>query len=70
MPKRLKPTGIADHSEFFIPTASYDLIDHLVKHYPQRCVLENETLESAHRYAGKVELVEELKSWKEQESES
>ncbi len=67
---RLKPPSIADDPANYIPPRSYDLIDDLVTLFPQRCILENESPEAAHRYAGKAELVEELRSWKERELET
>lgn len=43
-----------------LPTDSYALIKHLEAQFPARCIQPDETLEEAHRYAGKRELVEEL----------
>jgi len=51
----------SDTKEFEeIPVRSYDLIDLLDKIYPHRCILPNESLESAHRYAGLRMLIDEL----------
>lgn len=44
-----------------IPAYSTDLIKELDKLYPPRCVRPGETLEEAHRYAGKRDVVEHLK---------
>lgn len=65
--KLLKKSAIADK---YIPQNSYDLIDYLVELYPARCILENETSEQAHRYAGMVQLVSDLVEWKKSETES
>ncbi len=60
----LNPPSIADE---YIPDRSYDLIDLLVESYPPRCILPNQTLESANRYAGMVDLVKDLQEWKRNE---
>tara|TARA_R100001594_G_scaffold119742_1_gene155226 strand:+ start:855 stop:1070 length:216 start_codon:yes stop_codon:yes gene_type:complete len=65
--KLLKKDTIADK---YIPESSYDLIDYLSELYPQRCILENETPEQAHRYAGACQLVSDLVQWKQNETES
>lgn len=39
-----------------------DLIERLSKIFPPRCIHRGESPEEAHRYAGKVELVEALVS--------
>ena len=49
-----------------LPVHSVDLIDDLSKSYPAQCIGLGETLEAAHRYAGKRELIEELLAWKEE----
>lgn len=59
-----KMPGIADE---FIPETAYELIDRLVEVYPARCILPDQTLEEAHRYAGIVDLVSELSEWKRNE---
>ena len=58
MPK--KPS-IADE---FIPELSYDLIDLFVTTYPPLCIKPDQSVEDAHRYAGIVDLVQDLQSWK------
>ena len=62
-----KTTSIADE---FLPKDSYDLIDRLVEQYPPRCILPNETIEDAHRYAGAVQLVNDLLEMKRNELEN
>lgn len=59
-----KPPSIADE---YIPDRSYDLIDLLVKTFPARCILPHQTVEEAHRYAGMVDLVQDLEEWKRNE---
>ena len=60
----LESPGIADE---FIPETAYELIDRLVEVYPERCILPDQTIEEAHRYAGIVDLVTELAAWKQNE---
>lgn len=48
-----------------LPTYSTDLIDELARLYPERCIRRGESLEEAHRYAGKRELVLELLALKQ-----
>jgi hypothetical protein len=55
---RKMPDHKVDHTD--LPLGSYDLIKLLDKIYPHRCILPNETLESAHRYAGTRALIDEL----------
>ena len=43
-----------------IPTFSTDLIKELDEKFPPRCIGSKESLEDAHRYAGKRELIETL----------
>jgi hypothetical protein len=43
-----------------LPIESQDLVAHLDRLIPPRCISPNETPEQAHRYAGKRELVEYL----------
>lgn len=40
--------------------SALDLINVLDKLYPERCVSPMDTLESAHRYAGRREMINEL----------
>ena len=47
-------------AEEYIPDRSYDLIDRLAEIYLPRCILPNESVEEAHRYAGAVDLVNQL----------
>ena len=52
-----------------IPYASKDLIAELEEMFPPRCVDPGDTLASASRYAGSVELVQTLRArlkWTEQ----
>lgn len=51
-------------AEEYIPDRSYDLIDRLAEIYLPRCILPNESVEEAHRYAGAVDLVNQLYEWK------
>lgn len=48
-----------------MPTSGYplysdDLIEWLDKQYPPRCIQKGESLEDAHRYAGRRDLIDEL----------
>lgn len=43
-----------------LPAFSVDLVEELARLFPARCIRPGETPEEAHRYAGKVELVEFL----------
>jgi hypothetical protein len=40
--------------------SAYDLIAHLNLVYPHQCITSLQTLEDAHRYAGKRELIDTL----------
>ena len=44
-----------------LPITHSGVIEELEALYPARCIGPNETPESAHRYAGKVELIAELR---------
>lgn len=46
-----------------LPRDTVTLIGWLDQAYPRRCIARGETLESAHRYAGQRELVDQLVSW-------
>ena len=50
-----------------LPTASYDLIEFLVEMYPHRCIRPGESVDEAHHYSGKVQLVSELADWMRRE---
>ena len=54
-------------AEEYIPERSYDLIQRLAEIYSPRCILPNETPEEAHRFAGAVDLVNQLLDWKAHE---
>lgn len=41
---------------------SVDLISELDRAYPPRCIAPSESPEAAHRYAGRRELIDELKT--------
>lgn len=43
-----------------LPFSAADLIEELDKQNPARCIKPDETLELAHRYAGKRELIDNL----------
>lgn len=43
-----------------LPHTAASLVEELAKSVPERCIGSNESLESAHRYAGKRELVQSL----------
>ena len=47
-----------------LPDSADDLIDWLDKAYPPRCIGIDQSIESAHRYAGQRELIEKLINWK------
>jgi hypothetical protein len=53
-----------------IPRDSYTLIDLLDKLFPHRCILPGQTMESAHRYAGLRQLIDELVELKREELEA
>ena len=44
-----------------IPETTEELIEYLSQQYPPRCIRKEESLESAHRYAGAVDLIEWMK---------
>lgn len=46
--------------ETAFPKLAADLVERLYRRWSPRCIAEGETREHAHRYAGKVELVEDL----------
>lgn len=56
-------TALSDHTSLPIPYDTKVLIAELKAAYPHRCLLKGESIEDAHRYAGKVELIEELEAW-------
>lgn len=43
-----------------LPAYAVDLVRELEASVPERCIGHNESVESAHRYAGKRELVQSL----------
>lgn len=43
-----------------LPMYSFDLVDELDRAFPPRCIGENESPESAHRYAGMRAVVDKL----------
>ncbi len=43
-----------------LPVYATQLVEELNKDFPARCIAPGQTLEDAHRYAGKRELVEGL----------
>lgn len=45
--------------------SAFELIDALDKLFPERCISPLDSLESAHRYAGRRELINELLEIKE-----
>ena len=45
-----------------LPSYTTDLLEQLDKQYPPTCIRQGETLEHAHRYAGKRELIENLQT--------
>lgn len=53
-----------------LETSAYDLIENLDRQFPARCIQPHETLEEAHRYAGKRELIDELLATKQIELQS
>ena len=49
-----------------LPALTEDLMKFLDRLYPHTCISPTETLEMAHRYAGKRELIDELlELWEE-----
>lgn len=53
-----------------IGLSAFELVDHLDVAYPHRCILPNESPESAHRYAGLRMLIDELKQLKDEDEQS
>lgn len=51
----------SEQDEQPLPRIDRYTLEWLEKKYPPRCIDEKETMESAQRYAGKVELIRELK---------
>jgi hypothetical protein len=49
--------------ELSFPMNSGELVRWLHAAYPQECIKPGQTLEDAHRYAGKRELIDELIDW-------
>jgi hypothetical protein len=45
-----------------LPVTIVGLLEELEQNYPPRCIGKAETPEDAHRYAGKVELIAELRA--------
>lgn len=45
------------------PLHATELLKQLQTEFPPRCIKPEESLEDAHRYAGKVELVAYLQTW-------
>lgn len=43
-----------------LPATARELVDALDKAYPARCIRPDESLESAHRYAGARDLIDTL----------
>lgn len=54
------PTEAPKEPEQLLAVYSFDLIEALDRAYPKRCIQPGESLEDAHRYAGKRELIDEL----------
>ncbi|EEE43296.1 hypothetical protein [Roseibium alexandrii] len=52
-----------------LPLDSSTLIEELDKMFPNKCIGKGETAEEAHRYAGRRELIDELKELKRQTEE-
>lgn len=62
---------IPQDEEFMeIPRDSYQLIERLNESFPHRCLLPGETQESAFRYAGMRQLIDELLELKRVELEA
>jgi hypothetical protein len=53
-----------------LPATSADLIAHLNRVYPARCILPDETLANAHRYAGARDLIDMLLDWQTETQEA
>lgn len=43
-----------------LPLDTHELIDMIDEMFPPQCIQPNQTIESAHRYAGKRELIDYL----------
>jgi len=67
MPKRIIPvsyvTLAVSSDSGGPPPMSFDLIKELDIAYPPLCILPGQSVEEAHRYAGKREMVDELLAW-------
>ena len=42
------------------PRVSKALVEKLKQQFPERCIRENESFDKAHRYAGKIEIIQIL----------
>ncbi|MBP5855689.1 hypothetical protein KAJ83_01610 [Marivibrio halodurans] len=51
----------------YLPETTDGLLEFLAETYPPKCIAPDQRPEDAHRYAGKVELIRELISQREQE---
>jgi hypothetical protein len=53
-----------------MPATSAELIALLNRTYPARCILPDETVSNAHRYAGARDLIDSLIEWQEETKEA
>lgn len=60
-PRKTNPQAAREHTIEFLPTYTHDLVAYLEKEYQPRCIQRGESPEDAHRYAGKVELIQRLR---------
>lgn len=54
----------------FATMTAYQLIDMLVAAYPHQCIQPDQTEIAAHRYAGRVEMIDELRNAKAAEQQA
>lgn len=60
---------MAAKQPYYIDMSAEQLVDHLLEVWPARCIGEHDTEIHAHRYAGKRELLENLKTRMNREKE-
>lgn len=56
--------------KYLIDMSAEQLVDHLLEQWPARCIGEHDTEIRAHRYAGKRELLENLRARMNREKEN
>ena len=62
--------AVKKHRETILDMSAEQLVDYLLRQWPARCIGPAETEVAAHRYAGKRELIENLKTRLNREKEN